>query len=356
MKISARQICFILFAYTAVTKLLMYPTILSTTSGRDLLFSALIDFLVCTAVIWSVSFLCSKTDKTFFELLKGTVGEVGARIVYGFFAVFFLLVCLVPIFEQENYVHNIFYDTVPSLGVFLPFFIFTLYAGSKGFENIGRCADICMPIFIAIMASMFVMAFNEVKFDNLLPVLKTPPLDILRGSAGTAFCFVEPCWLLMFMGHFKYKKGDAAKMTLSYAAGALVVLLFLAIFYGIYGDIASSRTYAISRTSLFFPAIDTIGRVDLILLFVLETVMLFALVLNIQLAVHAICKCSGFNKRPIISAAVTCALLVVVAFCNHYYNAIYTLYFNWLWIALAVFIVVIPPLAWALKRRNANEN
>lgn len=355
MKISTRQICFILFAYTAVTKLLMYPTILSFTCGRDLLFAALFDFVIGTAVIWSVSFLCSKTDKSFFELLEGTIGNIGARIVYGFFAAFFLLSCLLPIFEQENYVHNIFYDTVPALAVFLPFFVFTLYAGTKKFENIGRCADICMPIFVAIMAFMFLMAFSEVEWSNLLPILKTPPLKIFQGAAGTAYSFVEPCWLLMFMGHFKYKKGDAARITLSYAGGALVVLLFLTFFYGIYGEIAASRTYAIARTSLFFPAIETIGRVDLILLFVLETVMLFALVLNIQLAVHAICKCSGYENRAVISAIVNLAILVVVVFCNHYFNAIYELYFNWMWIALAVFIVVIPPLAWALKRRKTNE-
>lgn len=355
MKISTRQICFILFAYTAATKLLIFPTVLSITCGRDLLFPALFDFIIGTAVIWSVSFLCSKTEKTFFGLLEGAIGNIGARIVYGLFAVLFLFASIVPIFEQENYVHNIFYDTVPSLIVFLPFFIFAAYAGSKKFENIGRCADICLPIFIVIMLAMFIMAYNEVEWDNLLPVLKTPASKLFRGAAGIAYSFVEPCWLLMLMGHFKYKKGDAAKITLSYAGGALVILIFLAVFYGMYGDIAPSRTFAISRTSLFFPAIETIGRVDLILLFVLETVMLFALVLNIQLAVHAICKCSGYGNRGIISLGVNAALLLVLVFFYNNYNEIYELYFSWLWIMFVVFIVVIPPLAWVLKRRKTNE-
>lgn len=174
MKISVRQICFIMIAYTAATKLLMYPTILSQLCGRDLLFPAALSFLIGGIVVWAVAYLCSRTDKTFFELLQGTIGNIGARIVYGFFALFFLLAVLVPIFEQKQYVHNIFYDTVPSIGIFLPFFAFAVYAASKKLTNIGRCADICLPIFLVCMAVLFAMAFSEVQWDDFLPVLKPP--------------------------------------------------------------------------------------------------------------------------------------------------------------------------------------
>lgn len=352
MKISVRQICFILMTYTAASKLLMYPTILSNGAKQDLLFAALINFIVCGALVWSVSFLSSKTDKTFFQLLEGTLGNVGARIVYGLFAVFFLLSCILPLFEQMNYVHNIFYDTIPMLIVFLPFFIFSLYAAGKKLQNIGRCADICMPIFAAVMLFMFIMAFSEIQWDNLLPILATPPAKLFSDAAGTDYYFVEPMWMLIFLGHYKYKKGDAAKITLSYAAGAAVVLLFLATFYGVYGSIAPSRTYAIARTSLFFPAIDTIGRVDLILLFALEIVMLFALVINIQLAVHCIAECSGYKNYIVLSLAVNAVLIAIVVFCQHNYSGIYSLYYKWMWIAFLVFIILSPTLVWLLRRKK----
>ena len=351
-KISVRQICFIMLAYTVVGKLLSYPSAVSYYCERDLLFPALIDFLVQGLIVWGVAFLCSRTDKTFFELLKGVIGNIGARIVYGFFAAFFLLAALLPLFEQELYVHNIFYDTVPSLIVFLPFFIFAVYAGSKRFENIGRCADLCMPIFVITMLVILIMSCGEAKWDNLLPVLKTPADTIFGTAAGNVFRFVEPCWLLMFMGRFKYKKGDAAKITVSYAAGAVIVVFFLAIFYAIYGGLAPSRTFAISRTSLFFNALDTVGRIDLIMLYVLETVMLFALVLNIQLAVYAISECAGWDNRAAISVFVNIALVAVLIGCDGFYNSIYNLYHDWLWIYFIIFTVLIPVLAWTLKRRQ----
>ncbi len=352
MKISVRQICFIMLAYTAVTKILMYPTVLSLVNERDLLFPAIADFIIGGIVVWAIAYLCSKTDKTFFGLLEGTIGNVGARIVYGFFAVFFLFAALLPIFEQKLYIHNIFYDTVPSLGVFLPFFVLSAYAASKKFTNIGRCADICAPIFLTSMALIFLMGFTEVRFDNLFPILKTPPINIFKGAVGTNFNFAEPCWMLMFMGHFKYKKRDAASITLSYVGGALIVLLFLAFFYGIYGPLAGSRTFAVARTSLFFPAIEMLGRIDLIVLFVLEIVMLFALVLNIQLAVYAISKCSGYGDTVVISIAVNFAMFWVIFFANNFYSKIFQFYFNWLWILFAVFTILVPLLAWTLRRRE----
>jgi len=341
--------------YTAASKLLLYPTILSYYCGRDLLFPALINSAVQTVVVWALAYLCSRTDKTFFGLLENTFGNVVARIVYGVFAAFFVLCTLYPIFEQKAYVHTIFYDTVPSLLVFLPFFFFAVYAGSKGFSNIGRCADLCLPIFIISMVLIFGMSFPEIKFSYLLPVLKTPAKDIFGGALGTAFRFAEPCYLLMFMGHFKYKKGDAAKITLSYVGGSLIVILFLAAFYGIYGDISASRTFAVSRVSLFFPAIEIVGRIDLVALYVLELVMLFALVLNIQLAVHCTEKCTGYGDKKVLSLAVNAVLVILLVTLNHYFHSLNLVYYRWMWIAFILFATVIPLCAWALRKGDKRE-
>lgn len=352
MKISVRQICFILLCYNAVSKMLLYPTVLSHYCGRDLLFAALIDFAVQAVVVWAVSFLCSRTDKTFFQLLEGTFGNIFARIIYGLFALFFIAATIVPLCEQKLYVHTIFYDTVPPLLIFLPFFFFSIYAAGKKFTNIGRSADVCMPIFVLSMIFVFSMSVLEIKWNSFMPVLKTPVKDLFGGALGTVFRFAEPCYVLMFMGHFKYKKGDAAKMTFSYIGGALIVLLFLFTFYGIYGDIAQSRQFAVSKISLFFPAIDTIGRIDFIALYILEIVMLFALVLNIQLALHCVMKCTGYQNRAVLSLAVNAVLIILLLVFDHGFNNLHTFYAKWMWIAFAVFANAIPVLAWTLRRKE----
>lgn len=352
MKISVRQICFIMLMYTAVSKLILYPTVLSYYSGRDLLFSALIDFAVQAVIVWAVSFLCSRTDKTLFQLIEGTLGNITARIIYGLFALFFIVCTIIPMCEQKVYVHAIFYDTLPSLLVFIPFFIFAVYAASKGFENVGRSADMCLPIFIISMLFIFSMSVTEVKWDNFLPVLTTPAKNIFGGSFNTIFRFFEPCWLLMFMGHFKYKKGDAAKLTLSYIGGALIVLLSLAVFYGVYGDISISRMFAVSKISLFFPAIDIVGRIDLIALYALEIVMLFALIINVQLAVHCVVKCTGYDNKAVISVAVNAVLLILLVIFDNRFNDLFEVWSKWMWIVFVIFANIIPLLAWTMRRRE----
>lgn len=355
MKISVRQICFIMIAYTAASKMILYPTMLSFTSGRDLLFSALVDFLVQGIIVWAVSYLCSRTDETFFGLIERTFGKIAARIIYGLFAVFFIICTIIPMLEQKLYVQAIFYDTVPALLAFIPFFFFSAYAASKDFENIGRCADICLPLFVGSMLFIFAMSLGETNWENFLPVLKTPASKIFSGSLSTAFRFMEPCWLLMFMGHFGYRKHDALKITVSYAIGALITILTLAVFYGIYGDIAESRQFAVARISLFFPAIDLLGRIDLIALYVLETVMLFALVINVQMSVHCLVKCTGCDFRPAFSLAVNAVLLIILIAFDNGMHVLHGVWSDWMWIAFVIFANIIPLLAWTLKRGDKDE-
>ena len=350
-KISVRQICFIMLIYTAVSKFVTYPTQLSVLTGRDLLFSAAMNFFLQGVIIWAVSFLCSRTDKTFFELIEGTLGNIVARIVYGLFALFFMVCTLMPLLEQKVYVHAIFYDMLPSLLVFLPVFFFTVYAASKGFENIGRCADICLPLFLISMLLVLVMSLHEIQWDNFLPMFKQPK-TIFKSSLASAYRFSEPAFLLMFAGHFKYKKGDAAKITLSYIGGALFVIAVLAAFYGIYGDMSESRSFAISKISLFFPAIDLIGRIDLLALYILEVAMLFALVLNIQLAVHCIEKCTGYKNRAVLSVAVNAIFLILIVVLDNSFSAINSVWSKWMWIVFLIFANLLPLSGWLMRRKN----
>ena len=355
MKINSRQICFIMLTYTVVSRLLLYATELSEVCGNDLLFPILIDFAVQTVVVWAVCYLCSRTDKTFFGLLSDTFGNVFARIIYGLFALYFAFSAVFPMMEQKQFVGQVFYDTVPSLLAFLPFFIFSVYAGCKELKNIGRCADIALPIFVTMFALIIFMAFSEVDLTNLLPVLKRPATNILSGALGSFFRFTEPSFLLMFMGHFRYRKGDAAKITLSYAGGGLTVILFAAVFYSIYGVISPSRDFAIAKVALFFPAIELIGRVDLIALYFMEIAMLFALVINIQFSVHCLKKCTGLNTGGVWSLTVNAVLLALVIVLDSSFSGLIAFYSKWVWIVTAVFALILPLLAWTLKKGEKNE-
>ncbi len=350
-EISVRQICFILIAYNAVLKLIIYPSSAAAISGNDLIFPALFDLAVQTVIIWAVAYLCSRTDKTFFGLLENTFNRATAKVVYALFALYFLFAAIVPMNEQQLLVHASFYDTVPSLYIFLPFFFFSIYTGAKGFTNAGRCADICLPIFLFCITALAVMSVGEGDYTNLLPVFSQPFSKIAGGVPASLFRYTDSAFMLMFMGRFKYKKGDAAKLTLSYAAGGLAVIAFIAVFYSVYGALTPSRAFLLNDISAFFPAIGYVGRIDLPLIYALDTVILFAIVLYIQASVHCLSLAFGWNKRSVLSLGVNLILIIVTFVINNKYSLLYEAASRWFWIPALIFAYILPLCAWVLKRR-----
>ncbi|MGN0817907.1 MAG: GerAB/ArcD/ProY family transporter [Candidatus Coproplasma sp.] len=350
--ISVRQICIIMLCYSAVSKLMLFPTTSVVACGNSLWFPALLNLTLQTVTVWAVSYLSSRTDKTFYELLKGTFGEVAARIIFGLFALFFILNALIPMTEQRLLVHEVFYDTIPALIVFLPFFFFSVYAGSKKFTNLGRTADMCLPIFVVTLAGLVAMSLPECDFTSLLPVLKQPASKLFGGALAAVFRFTDSAFLLMFMGHYKYKKGDSAKITLSYAAGGLIVIFFMLLFYAVYGELAPLESFAITKTGIFFSAINLIGRADIIAVYALDIVALFAIVLNVQLSCYCLQKAFKRDNRPLYSLAVNSVLLALTLIFNNSFHALEQVGARWLWIPAVIFAYVIPLSAWALRRKQ----
>lgn len=351
-KISVRQICFILIAYNAASKLLLFPTTAASSVGNALIFTALFNLVLQTIIIWSVSFLSSRTDKTFFGLLENTFGKVTARVIFGFFALYFLVSAIIPMNEQQLLVHDSFYDTMPSLTVFLPFFIFSVYAGVKSLTNVGRCADMMLPVFVLCAAAFLIMSVGEADFTNLLPVFTQPLKEVAGFSLSSLFRFSESAFLLMFIGHYKYKKGDSAKMTISYAVGGLVVIAIMAAFWSLYGALAPTRSFAISNISVFFPVIGFVGRIDLFLVYAFDLVALFAAVLNIQLCVRCLALTFNRNYRILYSVCVNAVLVVITFLSNNNYTILQQLAGDWLWIPAVLFAYLIPVLAWTLRRKT----
>ena len=356
-----RQVCFIMFAYSAAGKLLMMPAMLAHYCKNDLIFPALFSFALQTAVVWAVAYLCSKTDKTVFELAYRAFGRVFSAALQWLFALFFCAAALMPMLAQKLFVQYIFYDTIPALITFLPFFVLSVYVGAKGVRNAGRVADIAMPVFTLCIVVLAVMSVGECNLSWLLPVLKTPAADIFTGVRFSLYNFADGAVMLMLMGRFRCNKGDCTKITVSYAAAGVGVMLFLAMFYGIYSTLSPDRYFAVSQTALFFGPLSLVGRLDLVAVYGAEACMLFALILYIQLSVTCICgalkkeQTVGRNVRPaaaVVSLAVNAVLFALLLVFNDGYLVVQEFYGRIMWAVFALFAFVLPPLAWTLRRKT----
>ena len=352
-RLSVRQICFMLICYNAVTKLLLYPAFMAAEAGNALIFPALFDLALQTAVVWATAYLSSRTGKSLYALAEGALGRVAAKVVYALLGAYFLFCAVVPLVEQQNFIHDAFYETILSLGMFLPVFAFLFYAGIKPLKDVGAFADVCMPVFVVSIGIIWVMTAGQGDYSHLLPVLRQPAGVLGRGIIYSFYRFSESAFVLIFMGNFTYRKGDAAKMTLSYALGGLIVAATMAMFYAVYGPLARTRTFAIINSTLFFPATEYLGRIDLIAAYALDIVVLFALALHVQAFTHCMCKVFGRTDiNYVFSGAANVLLLAVVLLVHNKYSPLQQIAAGWFFIPVALFSYALPLAAWLLPRGN----
>jgi hypothetical protein len=196
------------------------------------------------------------------------------------------------------------------------------------------------------------MSISECRWDLLLPVLTQPAGDVAGASTFSIFRFSDSAFLLMFMGHYRYRRGDSAKITLSYAAGGLIVIIFMAMFYAIYGELAPEQPYVIGKISIFFTAINLIGKIDLIAVYAFDIVLLFALVLNVQMCAYCLSYVCKSGALWAYSLAINAVLIACCFIFNNNFVALNKIMYQWLWIATLLFAYVAPLSAWLLKRKK----
>lgn len=354
-RISARQLYFFLACVAPVGKIVLMPTQLALYSKNDLLFPTAVNFLVQAGIIFFIMLL-SRSNQTIFELLRNTFGKIGAAIISILFALFFLYAALCPMLEQKLFVQSVFYDTLPSLVAFAPFFVFSAYLCAKPLFAMGRVWDLLALVSIIGFAGLIVLSVGAADFGALLPVGASGGTGFLKGTAYTLSWFYDSFILLFFMGGFRYEKGMAWKSVLFYLAGGLAVLLFLAVYYGIFADIAVRQTFAFAKVSKYFSGVTVLGRFDYIFICMLSLVMAFYCVLPLQGAVTCIRECTGQKGMPLWYAVGVNLLVLAAAYFFNFKNSavIETVSVKLFWI-FPVFCVLVPLLCLLLRRSSREK-
>ena len=342
--ISTRQLCFILAFFLPVNKLAILPSVLAKYAGNDLLIAALLPLVLQGGVIFGLLWLMQKREQTLFEMIEEKFGKTVARVCYFILAVYFAFSALLPLAEHKIYIEYIMYDSLPSLLIFLPFFFFSAYAAAKGLNSTGRAADVGMPLFLFSLPILLFMAIASADFTSLLPVGRTPFGDILQGSTSILSWCSEGAWLLLFLGNVKIKEKFLLKTSLSYVLGALILLVFLAIFYGIVSTVAINEAFAVAKIARYYNALKTLGRVDYLFIYILSLLQLFALTVPLQLSVQSLKKCFNSDMVSLFSLIVNGAILAVIVLTAQSFPVLERVINGYLFPVFLVFANLIPLL------------
>ena len=318
----ARQIAFCAAFILPAGKFLETPSLLASAAKDDILIPALLHFLSQTLVLLGVLYAASKSKKTLFERLQECLGR-WAVAVYVFFAVFYLFAAILPLLDLEKFVYAAFFDTAPTTFSFAFFFFLLAFFCAKGLKSVGRCADLCLFLFLLPFLSLLAMAFFEADFSRLLPFLGTSFKGSMQSfSKGTPH-FCDALLLFPLIANRKYEEGDGIKIMSGYWAGCVMCLAFFAVFFGIFSSLAPREHYAFLKIAQYFPALDVVGRIDLLFVYLLSVVLLFYTSLPLLYTTEFSVRMFGREQKTFPAAILSLVLFVFVLFMNKYYDSFY---------------------------------
>ncbi len=359
-EICTRQIAFVAAFLLPTGKLLELPSLLSKYAKGDILLPALLQFLTQTLVLLGVLYAASRAKKPLIEVLREKFGK-GLFPLFALYALFYLLAGALPLLDLEKFVYAAFFDTAPTTFSFGLFFLALAFVCAKGVKTLGRFGDLCLFLFLLPFAALLAMAFFETDLTRLLPFFGTDISGISHAFRKSSPHFTDAILLTPLILSKPYERGDGVKITLGYFAGALLTLVFFAAFFGIYSTLAPREHYALSKIAQYFPALDVVGRLDLLFVYLVTAVLIVYTCLPFLYTVELGARLAHTRRKTLFSAILSIFLFIAVLFLNRYYNAFYRFIGGKLapvfWVfadLLPLTLLALPPSPQSKAKENAH--
>lgn len=361
--IGCRQLCFLCAFVLPVTKLLETPSLLAYFSKGDLLLPAFLHYLLQSACLILLLFACARNKKPLLRSLDERSKGL-AIATYALLCAYLVFGNLFMLLDMDRFVNTAFFDTAPAASAFLLFFFLSAFICTKGERAIGRSADLCAPIFLIAFFALIFMASGECDLSELFPLFGTNPKDNLKGFYHSFVHFSDLPLLFLLVCGRTWKKRECKKVALSYVGGGAFVFVFLAVFYGVFGALAPRAAYAFDKIARYFSALDVVGRIDLLLVYLVSIVLLYATALPLQLSNVAFCRAFALlqtneEKREKANVCYAIALNAAAAaftfFCAKAHNAFYSIVTARLFFVFPTFSVGLPLFAVALTANRTRK-
>ncbi len=353
-EVNARQIAFCSAFILPLGKFLETPSLLSLYAKGDILLPAILQFLAQTLLLTGALFVASRSQKSLLERLQEWLGK-GMIVLYLLYALFFLFFAILPLLDLEKFVYAAFFDTAPTTFSFGVFFLLLAFVCAKGLKSFARAADLSLFFFVVPFLALLVMAAFDTDLSRLLPFFGTDFSGVSRAFVRSTPHFSDAILLLPLIANLRFQEGDGVKISIGYFVGAVFSLLLFAVFFGVYSTIAPREHYAFSKIAQYFPALDVIGRIDLLFVYLISAVLLFYTCLPVLYAAECLSSALSPRFKIPISAVLSLGLFLFTLFANQHYNALYFLISARLTPLFWVFADILPLFLFLLPNGNANK-
>ncbi len=226
-----------------------------------------------------------------FDILVLLFGQIGGRVI----ALFFFWYCFhLGALVTRNFGEFINVVALPETPMMVPMLavgLLAVYAVVKGIEVIGRTSAYILPITLAILIMVQLLAIPEMSFSNLKPFLGTDTSTLLKSSFSSfSFPFAES---VLFLGVFFTLKTKKSPYKVYFTglsiAGALIIVI-TARNTLILGDVGNSFFFpsyvAVSGISIG----EFIQRIEVSVAFVLAVGSFIKISICLYVAVNILAK------------------------------------------------------------------
>ncbi|MEL7566947.1 MAG: endospore germination permease [Dehalobacterium sp.] len=136
----------------------------------------------------------------------------------------------------------------------------------KGIEVIARCALIFVPINIAIILADTFLLINEMKLNNLLPILDVPIDKLLLAAHGAAtFPFGETVVFLMLFCYLKTpNRGILVSSFLAVITAGMLIMIIVAQNFSVLGASTAVYIYPSFQTVQNINIADILNRIEIL--------------------------------------------------------------------------------------------
>ena len=352
-RLNTRQLCFIIITLFSVSKFYVLPAYVSGISKEAGYLSVGLNFFIDFLLLLACVFIVKNKNGSLYETSISIFKKPLTDITFLLFAVYFLAKAFVPLLEQKNTISLTFYESQPTLLIFMPFFIVAFYIVKQGVNAFARDVELMLWVFGLAILIIFALSVPVGNYQSLLPLFQ-PINKVYNGAFNTLLWFGDPVVILFLGDYLTEKKNLYKRATFSFIISAVVTILLVAIFYAIFQSIAERQYYAPIKMSKYSITLSNIGRLDYFGSILFSLVSVYSITLPLLLAcecINSVFKLKGGNFiSPLI--VTVCEAMLVYLFQNEIFTNVSFMqrYFMPFFLITAYFLPIV--FAVAIKVKN----
>ncbi|MFD2329661.1 endospore germination permease [Cohnella sp. GCM10020058] len=260
--ISPAQMGALLYMSVIGTAFLVMPSAATVMAGSDMWMTPVFAAIGGFIPVWAAIRLHRLyPGKHLFGAMEEALGRIAGRTAGIVFLLFHLHICGATLRDYSEFIAGNFFQQTPLVVLMASMLIVCAMALKAGIETLARCAQIFLPVVLALLLINVILLIPDMNGSEILPVLGNGPLPVAKGIVVVQgwFCqFVMISFLLPFV---KSEKAARTGYWSVAAASATMVLINLTVLF-LFGIDAAQFYYPFLMASRYIRVADFIEHVE----------------------------------------------------------------------------------------------